>query len=143
MDNEIYHGVEAEGRLKGVPTVFAKRPCLQAVEHAKSLSISHVFFGIRGHRLIAEDYETLDKLLFSAIPPTWIISLHVELDRACAIPAWAYERCHVLLYAPLSIAGLLSGDVEIKLENHAIAAVYTRPQMIDLTYVRDRELSCS
>lgn len=142
MTNEIYHGVEAEGRLKGVPTVFAKRPCLEAVELAKSLSISHVFFGVRGHRLDAEDYEQLDKLLFSAIQPTWIISLHVELDRACTIPAWAYERCHILLYAPFPVAALLSGDVEVKLENHATAAVYTRPQMLDLTYVRDVNIPC-
>jgi hypothetical protein len=142
VSNDIYIGTEAEGRLKGVQTVFAQRPSLEAVGVATKCGITHVFFGVRGHRLLEEDYETLEKLLGAAIPPEWIVSLHVELERASFIPAWAVARCHILLHAPLAFAPFLSGDVEVKLENRWIAAVYSRPQILDLTYVRDQEAPC-
>lgn len=140
MQNEIYSGVEAEGRLKGIHTLFSKLPCLAAVEAARERGISHVFFGVRGHELSDSDFAELDRLRYGAIPETWTITIQVRLERAGFIPAWAFSRCHVLLYHQFHMADLLSKDVEIKLENVCFAAVYTAPQMIDLTYVRDRNI---
>jgi hypothetical protein len=140
MTNEMYSGLEAEGRLKGVHTLFSQQPCLAAVEAARERGISHVFFGVRGHELSDSDFAELDRLIPGAIPPEWTITIQVRIDRAHTIPAWALSRCHVLLYMPLHMADLLSKDVEVKLENSAWAAVYGNPQMIDLTYVRDKEI---
>lgn len=141
MTNEMYVGVEAEGRLKGVLTLFSQRPCAAATEAARTHGASHVFFGARGHELDEFDYAELNRLRYGSIPETWTITVQVALPLAHKIPAWVFSRCHVLLYAPMQIADLLSKDVEIKLENSQWAAVYTDPQMIDLTYVRDRNLA--
>lgn len=141
MTNEMYSGIEAEGRLKGVHTLFSKQPCLAAVEAAKERGISHVFFGVRGHELSSSDFEELERLIPAAIPPEWIITIQVRLDRSYTIPAWAFSRCHVLLYEALYVADFLGKDVEVKLENNEWAAVYSKPQMIDLTYVRDRNIT--
>ena len=140
MTNEIFTGVEAEGRLKGVPTVFSQHPCLEAVEEARKHGYTHVFFGAKGHELTKEDYEELIKLIDGAIPPHMIVTLHSAVGRAHMIPLELWPRCHVLLYMSATIAPLLDGDVEVKLENRSHAAVYTRPQMIDLTYIYDKEV---
>ena len=140
MPNEMYVGIEAEGRLKGVLTLFCQRPCLAAAAAAMEHGASHVFFGARGHELDHVDFAELDKLRYGAIPETWTITVQVAIPLAHRIPAWVYSRCHVLLYMPMQIADMLAKDVEVKLENSQWAAVYTNPQMIDLTYVRDRNL---
>ncbi len=139
--NEMYVGLEAEGRLKGILTLFSMRPCLAAIEAAKEHGSSHVFFGARGHELDESDFAELDRLRYGSIPETWTITLQVAVPCAHRIPAWAFSRCHILLYMPMLVADLLSKDVEVKLENSGWAAVYTNPQMIDLTYVRDRNLA--
>lgn len=136
----MYHGVEAEGRLKGIPTLFSKIPCTEAVEFAFKIPVTHVFFGVRGHELTAEDFEALEKLLYGSIPAAWIVSIQVALARYHAIPAWAFDRCHILLYGPLPMAQNLRLDIEVKLEDQKFAAIYTNPQILDLTYVRDKEL---
>lgn len=140
MTNQMYIGIEAEGRLKGVLTLFSQRPCLAAVEAAKTQGTSHIFFGVRGHELDEADFAELDRLRWGAIPETWTVTIQVAMPLAHRIPAWAFSRCHVLLYQPMIIADLLGKDVEVKLENSGWAAVYTNPQMIDLTYVRDRNI---
>jgi len=141
-DNDMYVGIEAEGRLKGVPTVFCQRPCIAATEHVKRLGYTHVFFGVRGYRLSAEDYTRLEGLLFSAIPPSWVVSLHVHLSETQRIPAWAWERCHILLYQEIDIPKILHAcDVELKLENFSHAIVYGNPELIALAYVRDKDLT--
>lgn len=139
MDNEIFIGVEAEGRLSGLPTVFAQRPSFAVLDKATKAGVTHILLGARGHILDDEDYQELH-LLLSVIPQTWILTLHVPLDKATDIPSWAMARCHVVLYARCPIATALGGDVEVKLENALVAAIYTAPQMRPLHYVYDRNI---
>lgn len=137
--NEIFSGIEAEGRLKGTPTVFSQHPCIEAVEFAKAQGFTHVFFGARGHVLTPEDMTELERLLLSVIPPTWIITLHVRVADCWRISAMFYERCHILLYMPFPLPRSLGTyDVEVKLEDHNFAAVFGNPQIVDLAYVHDR-----
>lgn len=143
MENEIFTGYEAEGRLKGVPTVFSQRPCIEAANVCRKVGYTHIFFGARGHILTAGDYQELERLMFAAIASTWVVTVHVPLDRAHEIPAWVIGRCHVLLYQTVRWSThLLAGDVEVKLESDLQAAIYSNPQMIDLHYVYDRNVAC-
>lgn len=140
-NSAIFSGIEAEGRLKGVPTIFSERPCLEAVEEARRLGYTHIFFGAKGHVLSKEDYEELLKLMHGGIPPEMLVTLHVPILKAHEVPLELWSVCHVLLYIGTVVAPLLGGDVEIKLENRTHAAVYARPQMIDLSYIYDKEVS--
>jgi hypothetical protein len=145
VDNQIYVGIEAEGRLRGVPTVFSQRPCTRAAEIANERGINHIFFGVRGHELSASDYEVLFEMLdcdsFGGIRRETIVSLHVAIDRLVDVPAWALSRCHTMLYMPFAAPELLNMDIEVKLENQRTAAIFSRPQMLDLVYLSDKDAS--
>lgn len=135
---EIFIGIEAEGRLRGVQTVFVAGPPSTAEQLiASSKGITHIFYGARGYVLTSDDYERIAAL---AIPSEWCVTVHVPLDRAASIPAFILSRCHVLLYAKAPSA-VLAADTEIKLEDSARAAIYGSPMMINLEYVYDRTIT--
>ena len=136
--NEIYTGVEAEGRLQGVPTVFSKMVDICAWEVAHFQGIGHICFGVRGHTIVKDEYDTLLRMIDEG--SRHIITVHQHLEASSFIPASIWARCHVMLYQDLPEASLLGNDVEIKLENHLMAAVFSRPQMISLDYVHDKEV---
>lgn len=140
-DNEVFIGMEAEGRLRGVHTLFSQRPTVDACSKAHKAGVTHIFFGARGYELTTEDFDNLEKLRYGAIPESWIITVHVALALAHRIPAWAFSRCHVLLFHPCGIAGQLAHcDIEVKLEDFRTACVYSKPQHIPLDYVYDRNV---
>jgi hypothetical protein len=138
----IYYGIEAEGRFKGLPTIFSSRVCIGALEQAREHKVTHICFGVRGHSITVDEYNVLvDFILTGAIPEDWIITIHQDIEDAPKIPMDVWNRCHKILYMQVDNARMLSDDVEIKLEDRLTAAVYGNPQIVQLHYVRDKEIT--
>lgn len=136
--NEIFRGVEAEGRLKGVPTIFSRMVDPEAVDQGAEDNVTHIFFGFRCHVLTPADFDRLKKICDDYAEQAFLFTVHVPLRKASAIPSWVWPRCHVLLYQDTDVVTLLGHDVELRLQDEQHCAVYGRPEIIPVHYVHDR-----
>lgn len=144
MPAELFEGIEAEGRLRGVPTLFMRgwdidlfRRIVRRLEHQ---NCCHLMVGAGGYILTVRDLEEMERVMFepqSSTKEAPLVTLHHPLTQAGQIPVTVCSTCHLLLYAP-SIPAVLRGDVEIKLEDSKVALVYSNPVAVPLAYLYDR-----
>lgn len=132
-----FTGVEAEGRLRGVPTLFVRGFDYEKVEDLlQHTPHAHVMFGAKGSILDHTELCGLQALLPHKRPGL-LVTLHHPLDQADIIPATLASRVHLLLYLSSDIAPLLTGDVEVKIENETHAMIYGSPHAVPLAYLYD------
>jgi hypothetical protein len=111
--------------------------CQEVRDHAKFGSFPHVCLGCRGYVLDAHDLAELDAFL-DCLPDGLIVTLQHPLVRSSELTLNMWAKCHVLLYHKLSVTPLLLTNTEVKLEDNNTCAVYSSPQVIDITYAKDR-----
>lgn len=131
-------GVEAEGRLKGVPTCFVEG---WDISEAGPLLVNppcgHIMFGAKGYVMQPADFRELASILGVADHREVMVTIHHPISDIGNIPT-DLTGVHWLLYQRVQCAHLLGGDVEVKLENSQVAFLYANPVRVDLAYLYDR-----
>lgn len=135
-------GVEAEGRLRGVRTLFIEGPDvpqLRLGQDPVAEKCSHIYLGANGRPLSVNGLRDLAADLESGKVEHWlVITVEVPAEMAPSVPREVYARCRVILNAKVPEGVAIAPDVEVKLTGERTAVVLTPVHRLDLTYVLDR-----
>jgi hypothetical protein len=146
QSDKFFIGYEAEGRFKGVPTLFVRGFHKEAWATATEYGLNHIYFGagkefcLGGAMDDLAMFVVLNQLRVKGVCRSFLTLEH-PLKRVDEIPAIVWEASRVILSHDVPVPHALLRDTEIKLENASTALVYGNPQVIDLSYVHDRPLS--
>lgn len=152
----MYVGIEAEGRLTGVRTLFV--PLYDGIDYstvefnAIEHRCPHIYLGVRGTYLkFTAPFSAVEALTTAGL----IVTQEVDLLSASRLSSEALECPQMRYLLTLSpdtpwtkdalldpiLALLERPNVELKIDGHLKTAVYwQRPQIVPLHYCRDKEV---
>ncbi len=151
-NNGLFVGYEAEGRLRGLKTFFITGSALQHaginVVAKISSDVHHVYIGASKSFIDSDRWDVVVNFMASlralAVFRDILFTVEHPLERAGEVPASVLRDARLIFSLSIDSVPLVgpTTDIEIKIEDSRTALVYSNPQVIDLSYVKDRILEC-